>query len=78
MTEQSRKINFQITGITCSGCAMDMETVLMDKDGILAVAASYAAGTLTVEYDPAQIDEGEVLRLVDALGLKITRSSAAS
>jgi len=78
MAEQSRKIDFQIEGITCGGCAMDMESVLMDKDGILTVAASYPAGTLVVEYDAAQVTEEEIIRLVDTLGLKITRVSIAT
>jgi copper chaperone CopZ len=77
MKENTRTINFQI-GITCGGCALDMENILLDEDGIIKAAAHYAKGTLSVEYDPDQIEEEEVLELVNKFGLPVTRTSSPS
>jgi copper chaperone CopZ len=75
MKEKAKELFFQI-GITCAGCALDMENILLDNDGILEVSASYAKGTLVVGYDPAEIDEEEVIELVAKLGLTITNTSS--
>jgi len=57
-------------GIVCSGCATDMENVMRDMDGLLAVAVSYANGTIAVTYDPDEVSEAEILATVDRFGIK--------
>lgn len=74
MKQDTRTIVFKI-GITCGGCALDMENILLAEDGIQKVSASYAKGILTIEYDPEEIEEGEVLRLVEKFNLPITGTS---
>jgi copper chaperone CopZ len=57
-------------GIVCSGCAMDMETVLLDTDGILAAEANYAIGRITVDYDPDEISRDSVIAKVRGFNFK--------
>ncbi len=67
-----RQLDLRVDGITCSGCACDIETVLMNVDGISRAEASYADGTVHVEYRPEEIGETQVLDTVKKLGLKIS------
>jgi Cu+-exporting ATPase len=66
-----KRMNLIVDGITCSGCAVDVATALKDKDGIADAEANYAAGTLSVDYHPEEIDERAVLDMAKKLGLKI-------
>lgn len=70
MEDLPRKIAFRAEGIVCTGCATDMETVLRDTDGILDASVDFSDGIITIEYDPAEIDENEVFARVKKLGFK--------
>ena len=62
------EITLQIEGITCSGCAMDMENVLLDTEGIHEASVNYAKGTITIKYDPDEIGEEQLIKRVGRLG----------
>ncbi len=66
-----KRLNLKVDGITCSGCAVDVESVLKNADGISGAEASYTDGTVSVDYHPDEINEKQVLDLVKKLGLKI-------
>ncbi len=68
---EMKRLNLKVDGITCSGCAVDVESVLKNADGISGAEASYADGTVSVDYHPDEINEKQVLDLVKKLGLKI-------
>ncbi len=63
-------MNLKVDGITCSGCAVDIESVLKNTDGISGAEASYATGAIHIDYHPEEIDEKQVLDLIKRLGLK--------
>ena len=71
MQNNGKKILLEAEGIVCSGCAMDMEKVMQDMDGVLEVAVSYAKGTIAITYDPDEITETEILAAVKRFGLKV-------
>jgi Cu+-exporting ATPase len=68
---EMKRLSIKVDGITCSGCAVDVESVLKNADGVSDAEASYAAGTVSVDYHPDEINEKQVLDLVKKLGLKI-------
>jgi Cu+-exporting ATPase len=68
---EMKQLDIRVDGITCSGCACDVETVLKNADGISRAEASYADGTVHVEYDPEEIGEKQILDMIKKLGLKI-------
>lgn len=70
MDNSIRKIAFQSEGIVCTGCVTDMETILLNTDGILGASVDFASGIISVEYDPDEIDEQEVFARVKKLGFK--------
>ncbi len=67
-----RQLDLRVDGIICSGCACDIETVLENVDGIASAKASYADGTVHVEYRPEEIEEKQVRDTIKKLGLKIS------
>jgi len=70
MQDGLKKIRLQVDGITCAGCAEDMEKVLLDKDGITGASVNYAEGIINIEYDPRILSERDIFITVRKLGLK--------
>lgn len=68
---ENAKLSLQVEGISCTGCAMDIETVLSSMDGILKVTVGYATETIDIEYNPAEIDADKILSAIKKIGLKI-------
>lgn len=77
MSVQEARLDLQVEGIVCSGCAVDMEAVLRDMDGIFEVTVSYADGTVMVVYDPATISPEIIIVKINGFGMK-TRSGNRS
>jgi len=72
----AKELKLQAEGITCTGCAVDMQNVLLGKDGILDVSVSFKDGIINIRYDPDIIDEREVFYTVRKLGFKTRTISA--
>jgi Cu+-exporting ATPase len=70
MEENIQEIIFEVEGITCSGCAMDMENVMLNTDGIEEASVNYADGTFTIRYDADEIGAQDVFEKVKKLGFK--------
>ncbi len=68
-----RALDLRVDGIECPGCACDVETVLMNLDGISCVKVSYADRTVHVEFRPDEIGEQQVRDTIEKLGLKISQ-----
>ena len=49
----TRQISFAIQGMYCAKCALKVETVLGQLDGIIAAQVNYATERASVVYDPA-------------------------
>jgi len=72
MNDKVNRLKLQVEGIVCSGCAMDMENILRDTDGIIDAAVNYADGTILIEFDPDEINERDVFIRVRKLGYPTT------
>ena len=62
---------FKVTGITCTGCATDIETVLRNTDGAVNASVDYSTGEVAVEYDPDEINEQQITSVLKKLGLRV-------
>ena len=61
----------RIDGMDCNTCATVIEHSLSRLDGVLEVAASYAAERLRVEYDTTKIDGAAIESRLEALGFRV-------
>ncbi len=68
--ENLQRLVLELVGITCAGCAMDMENILLGTDGVDEAEVKFADGLVTIDYDPAVIDEKELFIKVRKLGFK--------
>ena len=64
------EIKFLVEGIVCTGCAMDMENVLLDLDGIEEASVNFKDGVFSITYNPAAIDLKTITKKVKNLGFK--------
>ncbi len=54
--------------MSCAVCAASVERVVRDLPGVRTAAVNFAAGTLQVEYDPAEISPEKMQEAVRAIG----------
>lgn len=66
----TRQIVF-LEGLGCPSCAAQLEQAAGKMAGIKAAEVAFGPGTLTVEYDPQQVAEADIARLVERFGLTV-------
>ena len=71
MSEDTRDLKFKAEDITCSGCAMDMENILKEKEGIIDAKVDFSNNIIDVRHDPEKIDNKKVYIAVRKLGFRI-------
>ena len=70
MGKKFTEIKFLIEDITCTGCAMDMENILLGLNGVEEASLNYADGKFTIQYDPGEIEAENIIKKVKNLGFK--------
>jgi copper chaperone CopZ len=70
MEKKCIEINFLIVGITCTGCAMDMENIMLGMHGVEEATVNYQDGIFSITYDPDEIEEKTIVKKVKNLGFK--------
>lgn len=64
-----KKIKFKIEGMHCSSCAMDIDGQLEDN-GVLESRTSYAKSITEVEFNPNDISEERIIKIIEKTGYK--------
>ena len=59
---------FRVPNMRCSGCAMTLEGLEDELDGVKAVNASYHKQTMEVEYDERRVTEVKIIAAAKQLG----------
>jgi len=54
-----------IDNMTCVNCENTIERALSSKVGVESVKASYSSGTVTVTYNPDEIQLEEIQKLIE-------------
>ncbi|MBI5945953.1 MAG: heavy-metal-associated domain-containing protein [Chloroflexi bacterium] len=62
------KKTFKIPDMTCSACAMKLESLEDALDGVKEVNASYHRLEMTIEYDDSMLTEEQVIAAVRKKG----------
>ena len=62
-----RAIKLKVDDIVCTGCAEDMETVLLNRDGIVDASVSFADDTIAIEYETDEIERDEVIKAAQGI-----------
>lgn len=57
-----KAIKLKVDDIVCTGCAEDMETVLLNQDGILEANVNFADDLIEIQYDASVIERAAVIK----------------
>ncbi len=66
----SEELKLAVAGLDCAGCALDLETILLRMDGIISAKADSWKENVTIQYDPKEINEKQILSVVTRMNLK--------
>jgi copper chaperone CopZ len=61
-------IKFNIEGMHCTSCAMNIDFDLEDLDGVKASKTSYAKQETEVEFDEGKLDEKVIVETIKKTG----------
>ena len=59
---------FDVGGMTCAACQAHVDRAVNKLDGVQSVAVNLLAGSMLVDYDPAQVTPDDICTAVDRAG----------
>lgn len=59
---------FDVDGMTCAACQAHVDRAVSKLDGVESVAVNLLAGSMMVDYDPAQVTPDDICTAVDRAG----------
>lgn len=59
---------FDVGGMTCAACQAHVDHAVSKLDGVQSVAVNLLAGSMLVDYDPAQVSPDDICTAVDRAG----------
>ena len=59
---------FDVGGMTCAACQAHVDRSVSKLDGVQSVAVNLLAGSMLVDYDPAQVSPDDICTAVDRAG----------
>lgn len=59
---------FDVGGMTCAACQAHVDHAVNKLDGVQSVAVNLLAGSMLVDYDPAQVSPDDICTAVDRAG----------
>lgn len=59
---------FDVGGMTCAACQAYVDRAVSKLDGVESVAVNLLAGSMLVDYDPAQVSPDDICTAVDRAG----------
>lgn len=69
-SEENKKVDLKISGMTCAACSARVERKLNELEGVVKAGVNLATEKASVEYNPTKIKVTEILNAVRALGFE--------
>lgn len=69
---------FDVGGMTCAACQAHVDRAVSKLDGVQSVAVNLLAGSMLVDYDPAQVNPDDICTAVDRAGYSASPASAGT
>lgn len=64
------KLDLQIEGMHCGSCAVGIQMIVSNLDGVKSAEVSYEGKKGTFEFDPTKVDKGQIIKAIEELGYK--------
>lgn len=74
--EKHVKETFQVLGMSCAVCALNVETALNAQKGVYEAKVNFAGSTVLVDYNPQEVTPSELQKAVDASGYELVVENA--
>ena len=65
------KETFQVLGMSCAVCALNVETTLGAQEGVYEAKVNFAGSTVLVDYNPRVITPAELQKAVESAGYEL-------
>jgi copper chaperone CopZ len=52
---KDKRLRYKVEGLTCTGCAMDLETHLKGLDGVLDAEVRYGDDSISIRHNPFEV-----------------------
>ena len=62
------KIDLKISGMHCGSCAVGIQMLVSQMDGVKSVEVSYDGKYGTFEFDPAKVSKDSIVKTIAELG----------
>lgn len=76
MSEQAKETQFEISGMTCSACAVRIEKGLKKVEGVENASVNLALEKAAVQFDPEKVKQEDIFQKVENLGYKVVTEKA--
>jgi copper chaperone CopZ len=69
--QDSETVTYRVKGFSCVTCAVGLDTVLKEKDGIAWSKSKYPDGVVTIKFDPKRVNQDSLKTLIAEMGFTI-------
>jgi len=69
-----KEVKFNISGMTCSGCAEHIEHKMNNLEGVMSSIASYEKGDIIIQFDSSITSREEIEKTINATGYTIVNN----
>ncbi|MBI3282691.1 heavy-metal-associated domain-containing protein [Candidatus Curtissbacteria bacterium] len=71
-SSQLSAISWQLSGMHCTSCAVDIDLTLEDIKGVSESKTNYARSTIIIQYDRALVDKSKIRKEIEKLGYTVS------
>lgn len=61
-------VTLTVSGMTCGGCASNIQTALLKVEGVKGAVVDHEKGTAAIAYDDKKTDPAKLVAAINALG----------
>lgn len=65
--EENKEI-FYVIGMSCAGCAANVQKALSEREGIIEAKVNFAASTVMIDYDRTKVSPSDIQKTVQDAG----------
>jgi len=65
------RVELNVEGMTCGGCVNSIQNALSARDGVASATADLDAKRVTIEFDPAVIQQAGLVEAIEDAGFEV-------
>lgn len=73
----ARSVTYLVKGFSCPTCAVGLDTMLHQQNGIMSSKSTYPEGKVTVRFNPDKITESALKAFIADMGFTVDGAHSA-